>query len=218
MQYTETCQQFLCHLWQWQSLLVGALATFAAAATIWYMRKQIAQNDHTRSDDLARKLKAYRARMNPALSNLCAYNEKCMKFLLSEADSRELPTEPTDEVTTISAAIEFVDDESAEAMAAMVSHYQVHRARLEGFLEENRRYIPTDRYSVEMVYTGAKLQSQIVNMFDYARQEEERVPTTPPSQAQMMSGLKGAVGLREFSAIKEKLAAVIELIQNRHPE
>jgi len=217
MLYSATCQEFLCHIWQWQSLIVGTIAVLAAIATIWHMRKQITQIEKARAEDFERKKKAYRARMNPILSNLCHYNIDCFEALISEDELRPIPLEPVDEVKLIGEAIEYADEESSEAMAQMISQYQIHRSRLREFLAE-KEYKPRADWSAEMVYNATLLHFQITNMFDYARSKEESIPTTKPSREQMMNALRNMMGLEAYLAHEQRVAGGRELIEKRHTE
>lgn len=206
MQYSETCQEILCHVWHWQSITAGLLALGAALLTAYIMRKNY-------RDDLQRRELAARSRTTVALSELCTYTSQCFEFLWQPALDSDIPQRPDDEIKVIADTIEFSPRPAGLKMAKLISQLQVNAVRMQPYAEAE----PTQDEFDTSFYDVIELRCRINNMFEFARNETNQIPATE-SRAEMINALKNVMTLRRYtdSTRDGRLIRLVETIKRRH--
>lgn len=199
-------------IYEYQTLIAGVFAASSVFLT-WY----------TYSSTLKRKELTARAKLNDPLSVLCSYARDCFESI--QNDKENMPQKCAEEIKIINEAIEFLDKNSAEAVFELVSYYQVHNARLEGYYKENPDSIfPRDRAKIERLYDVVMLYCLAVRLFGYARnrdqydQEVRSVTSKKPSKDDMHSALNQVYGVhRRLMAHQDaSLQELINKIDRRH--
>lgn len=136
---------------QHQTLIAGLLALAAAAVTVHFLRKQIAQQQRHHDEMIERKLRAMRAGLPIALVEIRQYAVACVAALrhllqfngdhLEEADWDETPQEatsgqlppvrdyPVEAFKTVQALIEHADVENARRLQRIIVYGQIQNSR-----------------------------------------------------------------------------------------
>lgn len=191
---------------EWQTLLSAMLALMAAAFTIRVMRSQMRQDEerHKRADE--RKKKAIRAQLPDALSAISGILKRESTKILGNDRYGGYP--PIEALNTLKQSIEFVDDSAAERIFELVSWYQVWSARVSHY---------ESRQSDDILYDTALLMAYVNSVVDYAHNKTNVVQTSKPTQIDMETGLKNAIGLETFVRKKDDLSDLLDRIKERHP-
>jgi len=184
---------------EWQTLTAGILALLAAGVTVGVMMRQVhlqkIQTDKTRQeseDRRQRRLAACRAAMPADLSSILGYTHDCahiigtaLKILRKEEERRELacPTLPERVIGNLQQLVEHIDREGANAIADLLSCYQVQYARLSAELgyfnsphRVGRHRIMTEDNIEFTVEQTVLLFLLAESMFDFARRKAEKIP------------------------------------------
>ena len=174
----------------WQTMLAGAAALLAGAASVYYLRKQINDAAALETGRRARRLAAARARLPLLLSDTSDYASQAIGLLKSYLDAASqpaaataalstnpLPTLPDPAILALAAAIEATDDsEFAIYIAEMISQMQVLNARLRALPAEARALGEIGIQSYLM--NAAKVHGYASGLFDFARREADDPPHT----------------------------------------
>lgn len=130
-------------LFNYQTLIAGIIATCAAGISVYYIRKQIMQENLHREDVRRRQNISARAGMPQAISEVLSYGESCLALnhesyshwkenrSLRNFNAAQFISEyPTDAFNKIQSIIESADDNDARVLLDFINWAQVHRARM----------------------------------------------------------------------------------------
>ena len=200
---------------QWQTLIAGMIALFAAWLTVRAIGRQIKLQERQLSadeqryrDEQRRKSQRARAMLPDALSAIGAYASECVRYV--SADSSDFPRPPESDMNAIKGAIEFADSGAAESLIELVNFYQVHNSRLSNLTQNRRR-----AEEVERLYDAVRLRFLGDRMYAYARNESSADSRSPHDQ--MISALRSCVGISMYFEDEGRWSEVIDLIDRRHP-
>ena len=172
----------------WQTMLTGIGAIAAGAASVFFLRKQIAAADAQELRRRSRRLAAARARLPLSLSDTVQYAKDALALLKQCLDGtgQQLglppalaglpkPTLPEAAIQSFEAVIEATDDDRFAAfIASMISQMQVLSSRLGS--------LPADASSLNAqnlqayIMNAAKISAYASGMFRYARRETDDPP------------------------------------------
>lgn len=136
-------------VYHFQTLLTGFFAVAAACVTIYFIHRQISQNEVYRKDDIRQKLWLAKSEANFAVSNLHQYAGTTIdlleidlnEFASMDEDQRkfcsfeisDFPEFPLDDFLKIANIIPLTNHENAQILAEFVTLQQVYESRLRGF-------------------------------------------------------------------------------------
>jgi hypothetical protein len=203
------CSGFLGCLDKWQTLIAGILALIAGGGAIWSVLVQTRSQREEHNDLLKRKRFAARAQMSDTLSALAEFVRQCVEYL--DGRRENAPERPTDAITVLKSAIEFVDTQPSKKIFELVSFYQVHNARLFSDRQRGR----TEAAAAQAYYDAAKLYFYVDRLFDYARNLAETV-TEEPTRLNMVSAFRSAVQLAHYVGNESTYQGAREMIDRRH--
>lgn len=151
---------------EWQTLLTGILATAAAAASIWHIRLQIAQQREAVRYARVRRAESYRPMLSLALSEVCDLMQQEGRLFLDSQNVPPLswPTSIGAHLEAVRYAIEFEDQNEAtrNALKQLINDTQVYRARRRSASAQDPWHRLVD---------AADLYGLASDLFDYAREE-----------------------------------------------
>ena len=173
---------------RWQTMLTGLAALIAAAVSVYFVQKQIAQAESAEAHRRKRRLAAARSRLQLALSTVSHYASDSIVFLkrLRDAVSADQaipplaeaprPILPEPAVLALEAVIEATDSDSfAGFLADLISEMQVLNSRLSGLPHEAQQLgaLSLDSY----LMNAARVHAFASGTFPYARRESTEPPT-----------------------------------------
>lgn len=178
-------------LWNWQTLMAGLLALYAAGKTVQAIRSQVDQADRHEEDRRRRKHYAARADMPVTLVALSDYTRSCLvelkkvpftpgqRLLLPSVPTLVVPDVPAEAVKVLRECIETADEGPRDAIATMLEHLQIQHSRLAGtatdIVPPSSMIVMPQRLSSNVADTVAIL-ARVNLMFDYARRQREDIP------------------------------------------
>ena len=182
---------------KWDTLFLGLLTGLAGSVAVIAAFSQIKQlNQHKREGERSHDLAA-RAAANVPLSNLCSYEETCIKVLRSislPTGDRELPHQminvsryPTEDVSYIIACIPTADSLHTDRLSALVSKLQIQYSRLRGLQEvlskevDQRRNFIDRRAVINLIVDALEISATLNQVFHYVRRDGE-VQSIGPSR------------------------------------
>jgi hypothetical protein len=176
---------------QWETLLTGLGAVAAAIVTIASLRQQIRQTEELADSARQRRLKAARAMLPLALSELAEYAMACIKGLYDlrpyfQADgsldrSREdqgflqwrSPHLSDNVFAALKECIEFMDDAPATAAIDLIRHLQIQRTRLADYMSQlrlnNRPRLILWAHIDQGMRDAAEIYARVSTLFPFAR-------------------------------------------------
>lgn len=209
---------------RFQTIIAGGVALFAALLTVYMLARQIrlqqAQIDEEKwryADTRRSKAWAAKAALPDALSELCLYTEDCVNYLVNGNKDTGLPDRPTGAIDVIKSAVEFADPESAKSLFNVVTHYQIHNARLGRYDETTGDHTSPTEVN-DRVYDSIFLRALVDGLFEFARNEIETAPSTEITRQKMLSALRQCIGVAKYYATEKKYEPVIDLINNKIPD
>jgi hypothetical protein len=135
---------------QWETLLTGVGAIVAARFTVVHLKQQIRQTEDLAERARQQRVKAARAMLPLALSQLTEYATSCIKGLCglrqyfqddgSLDQSRAnlpawaLPPVPDDVLLLLKECVELMDDDPAATAVELISHLQIQRTRIVDYM------------------------------------------------------------------------------------
>ncbi len=204
-------------IYEYQTLIAGLAAAIIGLFAALYTK-------HQYEDTLLRRRLSEKAKMNDAISTICAYaKEVFFKTYDNEitenntADMVEIASQhelelPTDEINILKDAIEYLDTETAKSVFELVIAYQVFNARNKHNPETD---IQASNFRENTLYDCIWLYSLSLRLFDYARGNVESQPYEKPASEQMHRALNNIIFKRrdmyeifhdpDISKITEKL-------------
>jgi len=178
-------------LYDWQTLASGILALIAAFITIYFLRKQIVQNNDFEVQKLRRKHDSFRVVLTLTLSQICSATEKAIYLLaklriqssdtrkLSVTERRSLYSISPDVISSLQAIIETTDDKALISIIYRITrNIQVTVARIENM---NTRH---DSDLEEQIQDCTSIYTLVESLFEYARREINQCPDDPNADSQ----------------------------------
>ena len=146
-------------LFDWQTLIAGALALFGALVTVHYLNKQIILTENMEIERRRREETALKAVLPMALGDIVRYAVDSIKLIdglarrksgllpggISTYPPRELPRVPSEAVDTIRDCTRYADTEIAGRLSTLLNGLQVQQARLTRIVDPERKYIGINR-------------------------------------------------------------------------
>ena len=172
-------------IYNYQALIGGFVAAFAAACTVFAIFRQIRREDERREEDRKRKLSVYRAYMPDALAELCNITSNYFKFLEKKDYINliaYLDTISSEHINIFKDSLAFMPSETSKKILIMVQFYQVHRSRLRSINLATVHY----KYA-ERQYDTILLRSYLDKLFEYAREESDNIENMEPNYGEITS-------------------------------
>ena len=158
---------WLNHIFFWihdhQALVIGLVAAILSALMIWQIRGQIKQQDEIEDRRRARKLRALKAKLPVALTEINEYAEDNLLALLQSLarwnheqcgdwgepkklgpEQFELSDFPAEALAVVTEAIEAAEECDAVVLSHLASFSQVNRSRLKGLRNALSGEVPED--------------------------------------------------------------------------
>ncbi len=209
-------EPFVNELKEWQTAIVGILAVVYAAKTVWQIRRQRA-DEKTRHQETERKKSwAARAQMPDALSEISTF----CRAVVSQLDQTplEMPPLPERAIDTLKLVIEHIAADASRRTFELLSHYQVHNARLQARISDSSEFKADSPDWENAMYDVALLQTFANSLYDYARNKADTSPTGEPDRKDLYAGLVQAVGMVKFYGDEDRFRPVVKLIEQYHPD
>ncbi len=177
----------------WQGLEGGGLAIVAALITGKYIVNQTKKSQTIEDDRVARQLRALRAVLPLALSNLADWADACGDVLLkarsraggvgvSKAALGTMPLLSNDILAQLQGFVEAADTKGAESVANLLANIQIFTARMRnagflpgGYAAKNQVVNDLDSH---LLGIGA-IAAHVATLFDYSRRRSEETPALP---------------------------------------
>ncbi len=172
----------LCFIYDYQTLIAGILALFAALLTIWKMHD-------IETTKRRKKNKAAKAMLSHGLSSICDYTKQTAEWLneLHKLNSKygakvkdqlgdypPIPKLPENIYSWISDSIEFSDNDDAEkSINTMAGDLQVHIARLRGIKETytSPNEILQNDWINQIIFQAVEIYSRASDILGYTRDD-----------------------------------------------
>ena len=212
---------FLCQasnwLYNWQTLISGILAVVAAAVSVWYLRKQIAQSEQHERERSSRRFNAVRATLPLTLSQVCNYCleiGRCLADLHHASEEEYLnqsyaaPSLPENVPAALEKAIEATVDKSLiSALSDMISNLQTLNSRINGISIDSRRRLQVTKLNVEYyIAQSATVYAIAASLFPYARRE-----TDAPPASYSLNDVGGALFLMDLGdGLQKRIYELVE--------
>lgn len=219
------CKEFWLN--RYQTLIAAILALAAAAVSVYFLRRQIAQADVHEQERYKRQHAAARAVLQLTLTDICDYAKKSALAFhgVLEAignDGRVLrpipfdpPPVPEQPIEQLRDFIASTDAHRSAIVSELIKEIQVHSARSKTDAvnirapEQGDALVPKVQI-VEYLVDAAEIYARASMLFDYARRRSEQFPSVP-KQADISAALFNIrFGLTDEPAIRE-------LIERRYP-
>ncbi|MFC5392843.1 hypothetical protein [Bosea vestrisii] len=161
---------------RYQTMLAGAAALVAATASVFYLRRQIAQADQHKQDQLLRDRAAARTVLPLALSTICEYASQSVRSLYARFNGQaaEMPPIPTIALDQLVATVRTLESRHVEPFARIVQELQVHNARVSD-RRELRRLNELNLH--EYLLDAAEIYARASSLFEFARFETDDLPS-----------------------------------------
>jgi hypothetical protein len=161
---------------RYQTLLAAAAALGAAGASVFYLRKQIAQAEQHRQDQIRRDRAAARTVLPIALGAICQYAIQSIQSLkVRHAGQTSEPANvPTEALEQLVATVRTLEVEHVLAFAKIAQEIQVHNARISG----GNRNGPLNEVDFhEHLLDAAEIYARASSLFEFARFRTDELPS-----------------------------------------
>jgi len=188
------------HIYHYQALIAGGIASIAAGATVLAILHQIKQQERHRKTHLIKKLFVYRSYMPDALTELTRIMESYFEYLeRSELKykTENIPWEaPQEPIKIFKDSLEYTEGETAEHIIKMISFYQMHSARVYSLFNKIYTHM-NDAYHLEdAMYDTIVLNSYINRLYEYSRFKKDKVENRDSTKREMLNSLNELTGWR----------------------
>lgn len=176
-------------LYEYQTLITGLAAVYAAYLSVSAIRDQIRLAKVTEEDRRSAKLAASRTVLPLSLSAISDYASVCARschdMLLQCRDEHyprnlpipEFPPVPDQAISTLKEIVEYLNDDERIAFARLAGKLQVQSARLRGMRKDLSAKTVTNQNSIEdYTLDACEVYARCATLFDYARFESETLP------------------------------------------
>lgn len=213
---------------KWQTLVSGILALVAGGLTVggivWQVQRQLAAEADHKAEEHARKRLATRAVLPSDLTEVCNFTHQCARIArqayrrLTRGESGdrwslgELPPRILDNLRMV---IEFLNEEEAHVVADLLDVYQVHLARMRGFMAKYGDGGHIDVDDVEhLYYAMVELRVRADAVFDFARREVD-VLKPPSFEAESVRAALNVLNLRDDGMTDDFRTRLSDLLVRR---
>jgi hypothetical protein len=178
---------------QWETLVTGLSALMAAWFTVAHLKQQLRQTEDLAERAQRQRVKAVRAILPVALSQLTEYATTCIKTLYalwqyfetdgslnrSRADlpALKLPPVPDDVLLLLKECVAVMDNDPAAAIVELISHLQIQRTRFTAYMSRLEDH-PRDggnalkRGHIDHgIWDAAEVYARASSLFPFARGE-----------------------------------------------
>jgi len=188
-----------------QTLIAGLLALTIGALTIQQIRKQMEVERESRADARARRLRALKAGLPIALSQLHEYADEMLTALSvyfspygellrlsedwlvqkisDELETPNLPKYPREAFEAIQNAIEYAEPNDAETMHEIISYGQINASRFRSIMAsltgQDKNRVLTETNAHYAVRDALGLKMHIERVFPYSRNSSENILDFP---------------------------------------
>lgn len=161
---------------RYQTMLAGAAALGAAGASVFYLRKQIAQVEQHRQDQIRRERAAARTVLPIALGAICQYAMQSIQSLKERhaGQASEPANVPTEALEQLVATVRTLEIEHVLPFAKIAQEIQVHNARISGG-KSNRPMSQVDFH--EHLLDAAEIYARASSLFEFARFRTDDLPS-----------------------------------------
>lgn len=159
-------------VWLDQTLIAGLFAAIAAGFTVWFLRKQIAQTEIHRQEELRRRHRMLRAGLPAALAELGRYADDCIRTIWEIRHSTGTSTPsvypelPIEAIRNIQAAIETADEPAVTDLENLIRFFQIQTSRLDSFATSSS---PSSFDTADKIRDALFLKAATARLFSYAR-------------------------------------------------
>lgn len=135
---------FICWVYAHETLTAGFLAVVAAFISVFFLNKQIKQQQTFRETDRKARLYAAKAVLPLFLSQINEYGMNCLQLTKKMCEGREfenriqMPVLPHLYMTELKECIEFADEDNRKRLVELMQNYQVQNERLRDWVDEYR--------------------------------------------------------------------------------
>lgn len=157
---------------RYQTLLAGIAALVAASASVFYLRRQIAQADQHRQDQILRDRAAARTVLPIALSSICTYAARSIESLKARQAGHlsEMPNIPIEALEQLVATVRTLKVEHVIPFAKIAQQMQIHNSRVSK-LKGGEPMAETNFH--EYLLDAVEIYARASSLFDFARIEAE---------------------------------------------
>ena len=206
--------------YDWQNVLAGFFAIFAACIGAFVINRQIRQADEQERERIRSRHSAARAMLPLALSSLVEYTQECADRLRALYDRRkgetipenELPlfkppNVPTSAVVDLRAMIESSGSHEGRALAIVLSRVQVQASRLRSLTQKQSPAsvtVVTASQVEQYIVDTAEIFARASSWFGFARGDDEQPPFGEPTIETMFNAQQG-LSLFDFDRVRERI-------------
>ncbi|WP_104662878.1 hypothetical protein [Ensifer adhaerens] len=203
-------------IYDYQTLIAGIAAVWAARWSVNAIRRQIAQVDRIESDRNDAKRSAARAVLPLSLSFLSEYAEECaakLRELLDKCENGILPKHiaipafpdvPVDVVSALKELIEFSPLSERVSLARLLGALQIQRSRIKGMPKRQRREEETifGNNIKAYILDCAEIYARSASLYNFGRGVENAMPADV-TRSEMLNALHN---MNIFDELHEELA------------
>ncbi len=210
---------WICLLYQWQTLVAGIIALIAAIITIMFIKTQISiqkkQLDNeilNQEDMLRRRISSGRVLLLDALHEISRYSEQFVKHIYGASAANGEPDFPQDALMIVKTVLEHAHPNATELLTQIAIRSQIFRARCENHDWKHNYITKSDR-----MYDGLLLRALAAKAFDYARGDVDDIDSITLSFDEMEATRKITVRKLYDKSPDSAYDRLVEQIANRHP-
>lgn len=207
-------------LYRWQTLIAGILAVLVGSGTIFYLRQQIKQTNDASEETRKRKDVAARALLPHALDDIDDYALRCIKILLPLTEGEKpgsasiaCPLPPRDALIAIRDAVEYANEKTTPALAALAAWTQVQAARVRDgcnkYNEESGEIGKLLRLEIRgYIADTVELHARAGSLFDYSRRISEGAERINLRNSAVVCGLNDLLNSEILKALEGRQAKI----------
>lgn len=185
---------------QHQTLITGLLALLAAGIAAYFLWRQISQEQSRHEELIQRKLRAVRAGLPIALSEIHEYADRCIDVLCHIAGKRTstedeydhenelqilksvppVPDYPANAFKALQSTIEYADTTDAAALRRIIAFSQIQNSRFRSLVSRLvHNSDPSFVVTSSNIYNGVRdaigMRLHAARAFDYGRETSEHI-------------------------------------------
>lgn len=204
-------------LYRWQTLVAGVIALAAAVPTVYFLYRQIAQQQELAAETRRRELLAARAMLPASLAKLATYAQDCCDQLraysasagaASPIISMTIPAVPVEELPVLRDCVKYGDENLRDAVETLLSRLQIQSSRFVGVASMNvapewRQF--SAGVAAEFLMDALELHARTSGLFDYARGRTDRLGEHPSAVQMHNSARVMGLGDGDFSEVYQTI-------------
>ncbi len=183
---------------EWQTLIAGLLALISAVATIITLiwnhssdKKRHIEEKEKAAEKEERITRYTRSLLLNAAGTLYGYSKKCFAYVDNKEEN--LPKKPDEAIAILQENIKYSDSVTSKNIFDIVSFYQKHNARLEGY-KENTSVNKKEHIFHDVII----LLYYFSSLYPYARDEKKSIENLFPNIEDIKKIFINVVGLDQF--------------------